>query len=427
MIKINSSNMIDTEKHPCFNIEARLTNARVHLPVAPKCNIQCNYCNRKYDCVNESRPGVTSAVLSPHQAVEYLKGLNNVIENLTVVGIAGPGDPFANPQETLETMRLVRREFPEKIFCLSTNGLNLKPYIDEIAELGVTHVTITINAIDPDILAKIYAWVRDNKRVFRNREGAELILSRQLECIPLLKAKGMIVKINTVIIPGINDRHIGEIAKKVAELGADIMNCLPMVPNKETGFAEIKEPSKAMILGIRTLCKEHIEMMTHCSRCRADAAGLLGQDNRDAFGMIQEFASRLLKPDNMRTFVAVATFEGLLVNMHLGEAKSLRIYKQTTNGFRFVEERTTPESGSGDFRWINLANKLKDCRALLVSGVGPNPLNFLQHSGIRVIQMTGLIDEGLEAVFKGKNITTLKKTGDFKCSDTCGGTSQGCG
>ncbi len=125
--------------------------------------------------------------------------------------------------------------------------------------------------------------------------------------------------------------------------------------------------------------------------------------------------------------MAVATFEGLLVNMHLGEAKSLSIYKQTTNGFRFVEKRSTPEVGSGDFRWINLASKLNDCRALLVSGVGPNPLNILQHSGIRVIQMTGLVDEGLEAVFKGKNIDTLKKQGDFKCGDTCGGTIKDCG
>jgi nitrogen fixation protein NifB len=61
---------------------------------------------------------------------EYLKELNKHIENLSVIGIAGPGDPFANPEETIETMRLVKQEFPEKIFCLSTNGLNLKPYID---------------------------------------------------------------------------------------------------------------------------------------------------------------------------------------------------------------------------------------------------------------------------------------------------------
>jgi nitrogen fixation protein NifB len=417
---------METVAHPCFDIEARHTHARVHLPVAPKCNIQCNYCNRKFDCVNESRPGVSSAVLSPYQALEYLKELNKRIENLSVIGIAGPGDPFANAEETLETMRLVKKEFPEKIFCLSTNGLNLKPYIDEIAELGVSHVTITINAVDPDITAKVYAWVRDNKKIYRNREGAELMMNRQLECIPLLKAKGITVKINTVIIPGINDDHIKEVAKKVKELGADVMNCIPMVPNKDTGFENLEEPSKAMIFKVRTLAKEHIDMMTHCSRCRADAAGLLGQDFTDAFGMLQEFASRPIKPNEERPYVAVATYEGLLVNQHLGEAQSLYIYKHTPNGFHFVEERKTPESGSGDFRWIKMANLLKDCRAILVGGVGPNPTNILQHSGVRVIQMTGLIDEGLEAVYMNKAIKTVKKADAFKCGDNCRGNAQGC-
>jgi len=414
------------KNHPCFNAEARHTHARVHLPVAPKCNIQCNYCNRKYDCVNESRPGVTSSVLSPYQAVEYLKALDKRIDNLSVVGIAGPGDPFANPEETMETMRLVKAEFPEKIFCLSTNGLNLKPYIEEIAKLGVSHVTITMNAIDPDITAKVYAWVRDDKKIYRGRAGAELILNRQLESIPLLKEQGITVKINSIIIPGINDHHLEEVAKKAKELGADIINCIPVIPTKETPFETLEEPSKTMIFRVRTLVKEHLPIMTHCARCRADAAGLLGQDFTEAFGMLQEFASLPLHPYDNRPYVAVATHEGLLVNMHLGEAQILYIYKQSPKGFHFVEERSTPKSGIGDFRWINLAKTLNDCRALLVGGVGPNPLNILQYSGIRVIQMTGLIDEGLEAVYANQPIKSVKKADAFKCGDSCRGNAQGC-
>ncbi|MDR3252676.1 MAG: nitrogen fixation protein NifB, partial [Tannerella sp.] len=96
-------------KHPCFDADAKQKYARVHLPVAPKCNIQCNYCNRKYDCVNESRPGVSSAVLFPMQAVHYLKALSDKIPNISVIGIAGPGDPFANAEETMQTMRLVKK------------------------------------------------------------------------------------------------------------------------------------------------------------------------------------------------------------------------------------------------------------------------------------------------------------------------------
>ena len=417
---------ISAPAHPCFDIEAKHKSARVHLPVAPKCNIQCNYCNRLYDCVNESRPGVTSAVLSPWQAEEYLKALDKKLNNISVIGIAGPGDPFANPEETIETMRLVKQAFPEKIFCLSTNGLNLKSYIDTIADLGVTHVTITINAVDPEITAKIYSWVRFEKKVYRGVEGAKVILKNQLECIPLLKKRGITVKINSIILPGINDHHIPEVARVVAGLGADIMNCIPVVSNKDTVFGEIEEPSKIMIFKVRTLAQEHIKMMTHCSRCRADAAGLLGKDFKGAYAMLQEFASLPLKPNEDRPYVAVATNEGMLVNMHLGEAEKLYIFRQTPNGFHFVEERETPVAGTGDFRWYNLAHNLKDCRAILVGGVGEKPTSILEKTGIRVIQMTGLIDEGLEAVYNGKKIKTVKKADAFKCGDTCRGNAQGC-
>ena len=186
----------------------------MHLPVAPKCNILCNYCNRKYDCVNESRPGVTSAVLKPKQAIAYLDKVLAAEPRITVAGIAGPGDPFANPVETLETIRLIRQRFPDLLLCLATNGLGLPPYLDELAELGVSHVTLTVNAVDPEIGARIYGWVRDGKVIYRGLKAAEVLLERQLASIRGLKERGITVKINTIVIPGINDHHVQEVAEK---------------------------------------------------------------------------------------------------------------------------------------------------------------------------------------------------------------------
>lgn len=416
------------QAHPCFNEEAKHTNARVHLPVAPKCNIQCNYCNRKYDCVNESRPGVTSSVLAPFQAAEYLKDLDGRIENLAVIGIAGPGDPFANPEETLDTMRRLSAEFPDKIFCLSTNGLDLEPYIDEIAELNVSHVTLTINAIDPKITAQIYKWVRFNKKVYRGEEGAAILLERQLACIPKLKARGITVKINSIIIPGINEDHIPAVAQKCAELGADVINCIPLIPTAETPFETVEKPDTKMIFRVRTLCSDHLKIMSHCARCRADAAGLLGQDLSETHALLKEYSSRAEEMDTTsRPYVAVATNEGLLVNLHLGEARNVYIFEQTKNGFKNVEVRDMPAKGSGDERWLNMARMLKDCRAILVSGVGENPKAMLKGCGIHVVEMTGLIDEGLEGVYNNKVIRSIAKPDAFKCGSSCKGNAQGCG
>lgn len=413
-------------KHPCFDESARHTHARVHLPVAPKCNIQCNYCNRKYDCVNESRPGVTSSVLEPFQAVRYLTELNKHIDNISVIGIAGPGDPFANPEEVLRTLRAVKAEFPDKLFCLSTNGLNLEPYIDEIASLNVSHVTLTINGIDPAITSKIYRWVRFNKKVYHGEDAARLLTERQLACIPLLKAKGMIVKINYIIIPGINDKHVTETAIKVKELGADVINCMPLIPTAGSVFEDFPKPDQKMIFRVRTEAQEFLPLMSHCARCRADAAGLLGQDLKEAYTILQQVSSSTEQDVASRPYVAVATYEGHLVNLHLGEAKSLYIFRQTPNGFQFVEERAMPEKGGGDQRWIDVARMLIDCRALLVSGAGENPSSLLKECGVRVVQMTGMIDEGLDGIYNDRPIKSIKKADAFRCGSACRGTAEGC-
>ena len=83
---------------------------------------------------------------------------------------------------------LIHGAHPDLIFCLSSNGLNLHDHIDRLAELGVNHITLTINAVDPLIGAKIYAWVRHKRRVLRGVEAAQELLDEQLRCIPKLKA-----------------------------------------------------------------------------------------------------------------------------------------------------------------------------------------------------------------------------------------------
>lgn len=419
--------MIDIEKHPCFSKEAKGKYARVHLPVAPKCNIQCNYCKRDNDCVNESRPGVTSKILSPEQALTYLIKLREKMPHLSVVGIAGPGDPFANPIETMTTLRLIRKEFPDMILCLSSNGLNVAPYVDELAELKVSHVTITMNALDPEVTKEIYKWVRFDKRGYVGIEAAKFLLQKQLEAIKLLKMYGITVKINTIVVPGINDHLVGAIAKSAKELGADLMNAIPLYPVAETPFENMEEPSPAMMKEIREEISKHIKPMTHCARCRADAVGLLGKDDPEAAKLLSDIANMSVSMDENRPNVAVASHEGMLVNQHLGEADFLYIFRETPSGYRMIEQRRTPPSGTGNLRWEAIGKSLEDCRALLVGGIGPSPSSIIGRSGIKIIEMTGLIDDGLDAVYKGKSLKTIKKADVFRCGSECSGKGTGCG
>ncbi len=418
----------DLSRHPCFNAAVKGSYGRVHLPVAPHCNIRCNYCNRKYDCVNESRPGVTSALLSPLQASLYMEKVLERETRIAVAGIAGPGDPFANPEKTLQTLRLVREKYPDILLCLSTNGLQIAGYLDEVAEIGVSHVTITVNAVDPQIGQKIYSWVRDGKVIYRGLQGAELLLDRQIAAIKGLKSRSVTVKVNTIVVPSVNDRHVEEVARAMAGLGVDVLNCMPMHPNRDTPFEDIEEPCGEMIEEIRARAGRYLPQMRHCTRCRADAVGLLGEDRSDELrGCLTQCAGHTPGLSG-RPYVAVATMEGILVNQHLGEAYRLQIWSKTEKGFHCIGERMAPEPGGGPLRWKELAETLKDCRAVLVAGIGENPVNALAQAGIEPIEISGFIEPALAAVYSGRSLNVFKVRRRGCCSNGpgCPGSGEGC-
>ncbi|MEE4351351.1 MAG: radical SAM protein [Desulfatiglans sp.] len=418
---------MDLSNHPCFNAKMRGVYGRVHLPIAPRCNIQCRYCDRKYDCVNESRPGVTSAVLTPRQAMIYLDFVIEEVKNISVVGIAGPGDPFANPRETMETLRLVRKNHPEMICCVATNGLGIGPYIDELAEINVSHVTITLNAIDAEIGSKIYSFVRCGKKVLSPKAGFKVLLERQMEAITRLKEKNVTTKINTIIMPGINEDHIEAVARKVSDLGVDILNCIPFYPNKGAAFAHMKEPSKEIVARIRKKAAKYLPQMLHCKRCRADAVGILGENNSvKIMEKLQECSELPEIHGEKRPYVAVASLEGVLVNQKLGKARELLIYGNEDGKIIYVEMRKTPEPGGGLKRWTELAALISDCRALLVAGIGDNPRRVLQQKGIDILELDGLIEDAAEAVFEGHSMNYMVRRDIRACNGAHPMAGMGC-
>jgi nitrogen fixation protein NifB len=396
--------------------------------VAPKCNIQCNYCDRKFDCMNESRPGVTSAVLEPKQALAYLGKVLERVPQLKVVGIAGPGDPFATPDETLETLRLVREKYPEMLLCVASNGLNIAPYAEELGRLQVSHVTITVNTIDPAIGVKIYSWVRDHKTIYRGEAAARILWERQLEGIKAVKAAGVLLKVNTILIPGVNDDHVAAVAEEMRALGADVMNCIPLFPVKGTPFAEIGEMPMAEVAKIRAEVAEVLPQMEHCTRCRADAVGLLGADqSSELVNLMRDSANGLHDDRSGRPYVAVASMEGILINQHLGEAERLWIFEYDEITPRLVEMRETPEEGSGNQRWREMAKTIEDCHTILVSGVGRAPRWVMENSGLRVIEASGLITPAMESLHRSGDVPAAMKKQFKSCgSSGCAGTGTGC-
>lgn len=410
--------------HPCFDEAARARTARVHLPVAPRCNVQCNYCDRKSDCVSESRPGVSSTVLTPEQAADYVDTVRRDVPQLAVVGIAGPGDPFANAEKTLTTFRLVKERHPDLLLCVSSNGLALPPYLDEVAELEVSHVTITMSTLDPEVGGQIYRWVRDGRQVYRGRAAGELMVQRQLESIRGLKERGVTVKVNTILVPGVTLEGIADVAQALGAEMVDTQNCLPLYPVAGTPFGELPAPTPEQISLARSQAEVHVAQMTHCQRCRADAVGLLDDEHDD------DAVSRLMaaRTQSARPYVAVCTQEGFLVNQHLGGADHVLIYErpeQPGGTPKLVERRPTPSSGNGARRWVELAAQLGDCRALVCYQLGSSPRMVLQSTGVNVYESDGLISEAVTDVFAGR--TPRQALPPRDCATSCDGPGTGCG
>ncbi|MBN2645001.1 MAG: radical SAM protein [Desulfuromonadaceae bacterium] len=265
--------------HPCFGGDHNKAG-RIHLPVAPGCNIKCGFCERKFDCLNESRPGVTSRVLTPDEAVQRVELVKWHMDKsrgakLRVVGIAGPGDPLANPN-TFETFSRVREAFPDMTLCLSTNGLLLREKMEQIVELGIHSLTVTINALTPKTGAKVYEWIHYAGSKVRGEEAAELLLLEQFLGLELAVQNGLMVKVNHVYMPGVNDHETLDLAVKVRGLGAQMMNIMPLIPLGR--FQEITPPSELEMEMVRNQAELILSQARHCKQCRADAAGLIGQD-----------------------------------------------------------------------------------------------------------------------------------------------------
>jgi nitrogen fixation protein NifB len=426
------------QDHPCYSEEAHHYFARMHAAVAPACNIQCNYCNRKYDCSNESRPGVVSELLTPEQAVKKTLAVAASIPQMSVLGIAGPGDPLANPERTFATFRGLAEKAPDIKLCVSTNGLALPEYVDELAKHNIEHVTITINCVDPDIGAKIYPWIFWKNRRIRGRAAAQILIGQQQKGLEMLVARGILVKVNSVLIPGVNDRHLKEVSRIVKAKGAFLHNVMPLIAEAAHGtfygLTGQRSPTADELKDLQDDCEGEMKMMRHCRQCRADAVGLLGEDRGAEFSLekidsmeidyeaalARRLALRAKISDELESKraradapaapavqvitlhhparaaqgrpvrMAVASRGAGVINEHFGHAKEFLIYEAGETGARLIGHRKTDlyckgadSCGDGESTLELTIRALEDCEAVLCSRIGIEPWGRLEAAGIQ--------------------------------------------
>ncbi len=414
------------KNHPCYSEEAHHHYARMHVAVAPACNIQCNYCNRKYDCANESRPGVVSEKLTPEQAAKKVLAVASTIPQMTVLGIAGPGDPLANPEKTFKTFELVAKTAPDIKLCVSTNGLALPEHVDRLSQYNIDHVTITINMVDPEVGQHIYPWIFWKNKRWKGIDAARILSEHQLRGLEMLTERGILCKVNSVMIPGINDQHLVEVNRAVKSRGAFLHNIMPLISAPEHGTVfglnGQRGPTAQELKALQDQCEGEMNMMRHCRQCRADAVGLLGEDRSaefttekiEAMEVTYDLEGRKAYQEavekerqakvearqaeledmsgefaGLRMLVAVATKGSGRINEHFGHAHEFQIYELSTSGAKFVGHRRVDMYCQGGFgeedTLATVIRAINDCHAVFVAKIGGCPKADLKAAGIDAV------------------------------------------
>lgn len=379
--------------HPCFGSPARNERNRVHLPVAPRANTRSRFAGE----------GVRHA-MTPEEALAWLGQITDAGTQIEAVSVTGPGDPLAVPDPVISTLKMVREKFPEMCLCLTTTGIGGARLADPLAETGLSHITILVDAVDPKIAEELYAWIRPAQKTVPLEDAAKVLVEEQAAAIKAFKAAGLSVKVDTTVYPGINSGHIREIARAVAELGADVMAIAPF--QNSAGLPDApSEPEEELMAGIRDMAARHIQLMAPVKNCGEHIAGTGGFE-APAGGAF----STLPKPTEKRPNVAVASSSGMEVDLHLGHAVRFLVYGPREDGLAcLLGTRDAPEPGTGNSRWEKLAETLDDCFILLAASAGENPRNILSRHGLSILITDGEIEGVVDTLYGGGKKKKCKK------------------
>jgi Nif-specific regulatory protein len=257
---------MELESVPCLD-PAPTGAARgvVHLPVAPRCNLRCTFCDPACDCVHTGPAGLRSTLLGPGQALRFLQDAIAASPGpISAVAVTGPGDPLASAEETFATLRLVHAAHPDLPLLVGTNGLALVDFAEELVAVGVRQVVVGMNAMDPAVGGQLLTWARLGGGLVDGPAAAQLLRDRQLAGIAALARLGIRVRVNLLVMPGVNDFEVGPVAQAAAAAGASLMQ-IAVAPGSQTPVPE------TLIEAARV----HLPVASHCRRCPSASMGCL--------------------------------------------------------------------------------------------------------------------------------------------------------
>lgn len=379
--------MSETIKHePAKNFcaDSRRLSGRVHLPVAPEALARVRF--------TPDQP--LARALSPEQALDWLDYLAQEGESIKVVNINGPGDPLATPDLTLHTLNVVRKKFPHASLCLTCLGLGGAGLARRFVEPSLAHVSVLLDAVDPEVAVKIYAWIRPGKKTVPLAEAAPILIEQQASAIAALAGQGITVQVKTTVYPGINAKHIVEVAETAAGLGAGEMKLFPFQIMGDNCPRPVDEADSAELERLAGLADKHLPTRL------VDLASCQNTIEFD-FNNTADSTATLPKPTHKRPHLAVCSSNGFEVDLHLGQTAQYLIYGPKNGPVVLRETRRAPQPGKGAARWQETALALNDCFAVLAVAAGEAPKRIMAENGLKVLSQEGNVEGFVDVLYGG--------------------------
>lgn len=374
---------IADHKECCCSNTTNTNDSVVYLPVAPQIVARTRF--------SPPTPTHSQCLMVP----ETLDWLEQIMEergkSISIVAISGPGDPLATPDITLHVIAEIRKRYPDIQIGLNTLGIGSDRLASDLAKAGANYVAMEVNGVRSEILEKLYAWIRPGQKTLKISEAAKLLIKEQRNGVPALKFHNLTVGVHTTLYPGYNTDHVAKISSEMMEFGADTISLVPYLPEAEAEV-DLEGPSPEMIANAVEKAGQYLKI----------TEPILLQPTDKSSGSPVAKLSELPKPTKDRPNVAVASSNGIEIDLHLGQAIKFIVYGPRDDGLAcLLEVRNAPEPGKGSARWTELAKVLSDCFILLAASAGETPRRVLAEAGIKVFLTEENIEGTVDVLYGG--------------------------
>ena len=173
----------------------------LRVSVTDRCDFRCVY------CMSEDMTFLPKAEILSLEELERLCGafVRLGVRKLRLTG----GEPLVR-RNIMSLIRGLSRHLESgdlDELTLTTNGSQLAKYADELAGLGVKRVNVSIDTLDPHKFQAITRWGKFDK---------------VMDGLAAAKAAGLAVKINAVVLRGVNDDEFDHLVAWCGEESFDL-------------------------------------------------------------------------------------------------------------------------------------------------------------------------------------------------------------